>query len=77
MLLLLFYIIYIILRFFCIIYICIMYIMPEVFIFMITFVFSLFILSLLSLYPSTPLPSQLSAGWFLLVSWVLLKVSSC
>ena len=38
---------------------------------------SFFIVSVLSLCHSLPLPSRLSDGWFLLVSLVLLKVSSC
>ena len=55
-----------------------MYGRSDMFVFKIVFVFalSLFILYVLSLSGSLPIPRQLSAGRFLLVSRVLLKVSS-
>ena len=61
----------------CLIYICILYIRSGVFVFVFSLSPPLVTLSVLSLSPSRPWPGRLSAGWFLLVSRVLLKVSSC
>ena len=56
----------------CIIYTCILYIRSGVF----GSLLLSFTLYVLSPAPSLPLPSRLSAGWFVLVNWVRLKVSS-